>query len=141
MNFKLKKITHIPIRNDHYIYRGVNKALSVYIFDKLGMVGMRDTVEDCYNKIDNNSNQNDIKKCFSMDISSNLLDYSMAKFSNFPQNDFFLPKNINIRLKSSFNKTKIKYDEWKNIINEDWTPKIIKQYEETLEKSFLDKKY
>jgi hypothetical protein len=125
--------------NDHYIYQGVNKAISIYIFDKLGIVGMRDGVENCYNKINDNSNQNDIKKCFSMDVASLLLDYNMAKILNFPQSEFFLQKNITTRLKESFSLTNIEYTEWEDTINNNWIPKIIKQYERTFEKSLLDK--
>lgn len=144
LSFSLKEIRPIAIQseqskeNDRYIYQGVNKALSIYLFDQGGMAGMRNAVEGCYSKIDNSSNQNDIKKCFSMDVSSHLVDYNMAKMLNFPQNDFFLSENVDIRLKESFNLTKMKYYEWESIIYDIWLPKIIKEYGKAFTKSLVD---
>jgi hypothetical protein len=125
--------------NDHYIYQGVTKVFNSHIYDGMGMAGMRNTVEECYDLIDKNSSKNDIKRCFSMDLASHFFDDGMANFMNWPPNIFFLQENVKQRLEKAFDIANMRYSEWEDIINNEWVPKIRRQYEDTSERNILDK--
>ena len=124
-------------KRDRYIYQGVIGALDAYMTYDGGMVGMQSAVKKCYEKIGDEANIEGIKKCFAMDLTSHYFDVEFSSYmsshfgSNFPRNQFFLLKNVNIRLLNSFQKHSIEIDRYKdNIIN--WVIETQKEYEKNI---------
>lgn len=123
---------------DDITYRGVSDAFVAY--HKTGMTGILLEVEDCYREVRKNSEDDDIKECFAIDLAGFYLDQQMAKFAEWRPNQNFTEAKVLERLNAALEKIGWNNKVQHKIVFETWVPQIKKDYEEIASRDTVDSK-